>query len=186
MRPVAIAAIAVALGSFRPHEARADEAASSDWKDRTHGNALMLGGGGEALAFWFLPSAGDVYVEGALNVRLAKAVDFRATQRLGFGVGLADGGAFFTCLPALILSFRFHPAPYYTIWLGYEGRVGIAAHVSGSDDVGVLPLHGPDLSLASFRFGRRGEFELDHDGGIFVAPIWGYHGGFTLRYSFEE
>jgi hypothetical protein len=65
--------------------------------------------------------------------------------------------------------------------------VGIGAYTSSQyEPAGVLPLHGPDLSLASFRFGSRGQFEIDQGGGVFMPPIWGYHFGLTVRYSFEK
>ncbi len=177
---------AAAAGPADTTRAAGAEDSAADWREERAGTSYWLGGGVEMLAFYVFPTGGLATLEGALDVRLAKAVSFRLTQLLGFGGGVSDSG-FFTVLPTLRASFRFYPAPYYSIWLGYSGRAGLAVALGDArEPVGVLPLHGPDLSLASFRFGARGEFELDHGGGAFLTPFWGYHSSVVLRYRFED
>jgi hypothetical protein len=61
-------------------------------------------------------------------------------------------------------------------------RVGVAAETSdAADTVGALSVHGPQISLASFRFGESGRFEFDHWGEALLPPIWGYGVGFAFR-----
>jgi hypothetical protein len=183
-----LAALLLAAGvtrGARAEPATATGATAVDWTDRASGTSFRLGGGVEALSFSLYPTAAVAYVEGSFDVRLVKEVSFRITHMVGFGGGEAED-AYITILPALRVAIRFNPVPYYSLWLGYEGRAGVVgAFGYVHDPVSVLPLHGPDISLAAFRFGSRGQYELEHDGGLFVAPIWGYHFGFVARYSFE-
>lgn len=179
-----IAALGCALAVLSTSAlATAEEA---DWKERDSGVYFLLGGGADALAFYFFPTAGAAFIDGAVDVRLVRWVDFRATTSLSFGAGVADELYFLTML-MLRPEIRFHPTPHYTIWLGYSGRLGVGVYFEEENEqAGVFPLHGVDLSLTSFRFGERGQFELELDGGAFLPPTLGYRAGLALRHSFEE
>ena len=150
------------------------------------GVSYSLGGGVDILSFWLIPTGALATLEGSLNVGLSRGVDFRLTGLFGIGAGVSDS-AYVTALPGVRAAFRFSPVPRWSMWAGYEGRLGVAAYVTEDNDpVGALPLHGPSVSIASFRFGSRGQFEFDHDGGVFLPPIWGYHSALVARYFFER
>ncbi len=163
------------------HAAAGDDAR---WQDERQGARFMLGGGAEVLMFGFIPNAGAAYVEPALHVGLAEAVDFRLGGMLGFGGGVG-GAPFLAVMPGVRPSFRFNLGSVYTIWLGFAARAGLGVPLDGGEEAGLLLLYGPELSLLSFRFGERQQLEFDVDGGAFLPPIWGARAGLALRYLFR-
>jgi hypothetical protein len=150
------------------------------------GPSFLIGGGGDAMAFGPTPSAGVGLLETALNVGLAPAVDFRLGGTFGLGAGVKRD-VYALGMWGLRLGFRCYPSRYYGIVIGVAGRVGAA--VSGSERAessGFFPLYGPELSLSSFRFGSRGQYELELDGGLFLPPTWGVRAGLALRYQLPQ
>lgn len=180
-------ALPTLLAAFRPLVAMADEASkpAADWTERNSGHRISVGGGLEFSAFPLFPSAVSTVFEASFDLRLAREVDIRFAGSLGLQLGEADD-TYVAVLPGALAALRVNPSPYYSLWLGYGGKLGLAAELGDADSLGVLPLHGPSLSLSSFRFGSRGQFELDHWGTLFVAPIWGYGASLLLRYSFPD
>ena len=178
-----ILALVLLAGGVQASEgdATADETAdeTADWGEQRQGAHFMLGGGMEVFAFTFYPSAGVGYVEPSLNVGLSDGVDFRLSGMVGVGGGMADGG-YGVILPGARPALRFHVLPRYTIWIGFSGRAGLVVE----DEPALLPLYGPEISLASFRFGDRGQLEFDHDGGVFLPPIFAVKTGFVARYLY--
>ena len=158
---------------------------TADWTERDSGLRVSLGGGLEFAAFPLFPSAVSTVFEASFDLRLARAVDIRFAGSLGLLLGEADD-TYLAFVPGALAALRVNPVPYYSLWLGYGAKLGIAAELEDADSLGVLPLHGPSLSLSSFRFGSRGQFELDHWGTLFVEPIWGYGASLLLRYSFPD
>lgn len=143
---------------------------------------VSVGGALEGVAYGFLiPTSGRARFDVALDYLATPAVELRLLPSLGFGLGVADA-LFFDLSLGLSAALRLSPAPVYTIWLGYMARVGVAAETAdAAETVGALAVHGPQLSLASFRFGEGGRFELDHWGEALLPPIWGYGVGFAFR-----
>ena len=180
-------ALPALLTLCHPLVAMADEPSEpeADWKTRDSGLRIGVGGGLEFAAFPFFPSAVSTVFEANFDLRLARAVDLRLAGSIGLLLGQADD-TYLALLPGALAALRINPAPYYSLWLGYGAKLGVASELDDADSLGVLPLHGPSLSLSSFRFGSRGQFELDHWGTLFVAPIWGYGASLLLRYSFPE
>lgn len=147
---------------------------------------LRVGGGAEGVAYgYFIPTSGRGRVDLAIDYAVSRHVELRLMPSLSFGFGVADD-LFFDVSAGLAAALRLRPAPVYTIWLGYAARVGVAAEVDDpSDSVGALGVHGPQLSLTSFRFGEGGRYELDHWGELLLPPFAGYGFGFAFRAAVE-
>lgn len=147
---------------------------------------VSVGGAVEGVAYgYFVPTSGRVRFDLPIDYLATSAVELRALSSLGFGLGVSND-LFFDLSLSLSLSLRVRPAPVYTIWLGYMARVGVAAETAdAADSVGALAVHGPQLSLSSFRFGERERFEFDHWGELLVAPIWGYGTGLAFRVALD-
>jgi hypothetical protein len=166
-------ALVLALAALLPGAAHAEEASTT---------RMSVGGALEGVAYGIpIPTSGRARFDFALDYLATPAVELRLLPSLGLGLGVADD-LYFDLSLALSAALRLSPAPVYTIWLGYMGRVGVAAETAdAADTVGALSVHGPQLSLASFRFGEDGRFELDHWGELLLPPIWGYGIGLAFR-----
>jgi hypothetical protein len=143
---------------------------------------VSVGGALEGVAYgFFVPTAGRARFDVALDYLATPAVELRLLPALGFGLGVADD-LFFDFSASLSAALRLSPAPVYTLWIGYMARVGVAAETAdAADTVGALAVHGPQLSLSSFRFGEGGRFELDHWGELLLPPFPGYGVGLAFR-----
>ncbi|MBK6520299.1 MAG: hypothetical protein IPG04_40790 [Polyangiaceae bacterium] len=175
MNAIRSTAVCLALGAalLTPRQARAD--------DEPGPLTLRVGGGLEGVGYgYFIPTSGRARLDLAIDYAVSPVVELRLLPSLSFGLGV-NYDLFFDLSGGVAAALRLRPTPVYTIWLGYAARVGVAAEVEdASETVGALGVHGPQLSLTSFRFGEQGRFELDHWGELLLPPFAGY--GFALAF----
>jgi hypothetical protein len=135
-----------------------------------------------------------------VNVGLSPAVDFRAT------FFVTDAAGAYGALAPIggIAAFRFNAGTVYSAEIGLEAGYALGTNLSAPDGCSTSPLSslyppapgcftnvwersafvGVEASVASFRFGSRGQFEAELREGI-MLPVshnaW-FENGLVLRY----
>jgi hypothetical protein len=143
-------------------------------------------------------------ITAALNVGLSPGADFRvgafATEAFGAHGELAPFGG--------LVAFRFNIGSVYSMEFGLEGgyaagtTLNFATHCTSESEIGNSslpttqicrapvfqpgPFFGPEWSLASFRFGKLQQFEVELRQGLMipVTDVAWYEQGLVFRYFF--
>ena len=97
---------------------------------------------------------GGVRLVGGMNLGIVPAVDFRAAGVVGLGKEIGTFSIPIMARP----SFRFNLGSIYSMEVG--GHVGFILLPTAFPNAPIYSIFGPDLSVLSFRFGAKRQYEL--------------------------